>query len=155
MTTCWEQVANQSYRHAYSESWHALNFVSLVLSKTNPRQAETTIDQHLKQNLPMGCIGAEIVQAPERLEAETNKMQMVSIGWKMQSLRATADSLLRSATRLEQEIGRETRYWEKILTVKEQGWSLCRMPREKHTLGVRFGFAEGYKSPTFYSIYGS
>lgn len=103
----------------------------------------------------MGCIGAEIVQAPEKPEAEINKMQMVSIGWKMRSLKSTADSLLRSATRLEQEIERETRYWEKILKVKEQGWSLCRLPREKHTLGVRFGFAEGHQSPTFYSTIGS
>lgn len=103
----------------------------------------------------MGCIGAEIVQAPEKSEAEINRMQMVSIGWKMRSLKSTADSLLRSATRLEQEIERETRYWEKILTVKEQGWSLCRLPREKHTLGVRFGFAEGHQSPTFYSTNGS
>lgn len=103
----------------------------------------------------MGCIGAEIFQTPERSEAEINKMQTVSLGWKMQSLKSTADSLLRSATRLEQEIGRETRYWEQILAVKEHGWSLCRLPREKHTLGVRFGFAEGHKSPTLNSMYGS
>lgn len=103
----------------------------------------------------MGCIGAEIVQDPERSEAEINKMQMLSIGWKMQSLKSTADSLLRSAARLEQEIGRETRYWEQILAVKEQGWSLCRLPREKHTLGVRFGFAEGHKLPSFNSMHGS
>lgn len=132
-----------------------MNFVSLVLSKTSRRQAETTIDQHLKQNLPLGCIEAEIVQAPERSETEINKMQMVSIGWKMLSLKATADSLLRSATRLEQEIVRETRYWEQILAVKEQGWSLCRLPREKHMLGVRFGFAECHKLPTFNSMHGS
>ena len=100
----------------------------------------------------MGCIAAEIVQTPERSRAEINKMQMVSIGWKMQSLKSTADSLLRSATRLGQEIGRETKYWEQILAVKEHGWSLCRLPREKHTLGVRFGFAEGDTLPMFNSI---
>ncbi|KAI9868551.1 MAG: RNA polymerase II mediator complex subunit [Pleopsidium flavum] len=36
----------------------------------------------------------------------------------------------------------ETKYWEQVLAVKEQGWSICRLPREKHTLGVRYGFAE-------------
>ena len=39
---------------------------------------------------------------------------------------------------------RETTYWDQVLAVKEKGWSLSRLPREKHTLGVRYGFAEAY-----------
>lgn len=62
----------------------------------------------------------------------------------MQSLSGAADSLLKAATRLEKEIGRETTYWDQVLFVKDEGWSLCRLPREKHTLGVRYGFAESY-----------
>lgn len=62
---------------------------------------------------------------------------------------SAADSLLKSATRLEQEMERETTYWEKILAVKEQGWSVCRLPREKHTLGVKYGFSEGAFAPIF------
>ncbi len=144
----WSRRLVNGARHAYTETSHALDFVSLLLSKTNPRQAEITMSPFLKENLPMGCLGAEVVQAPEKSEAEIKALQIVSVGWKMQSLKSTADSLLRSATRLEQEVGRETKYWEKILAVKEQGWSLCRLPREKHTLGVRYGFAEGMKSST-------
>lgn len=37
----------------------------------------------------------------------------------------------------------ESKYWEQVLGVKENGWSLCRLPREKHTLGVKYGFNEG------------
>lgn len=62
----------------------------------------------------------------------------------MQSLSSAADSLLQAATRLEDEVGRETTYWDQVLSVKEEGWSLCRLPREKHTLGVRYGFAESH-----------
>ena len=69
---------------------------------------------------------------------------MTSIGWRMQSLNNTADSLLKSAARLEEEMARETTYWDQMLAVKEKGWSLSRLPREKHTLGVRYGFAEAY-----------
>ncbi len=61
----------------------------------------------------------------------------------MKSLNSAADSLLKSASRLEEEVEKETRYWSRALTVKEKGWSLSRLPREKHTLGVRYGFAEG------------
>ena len=61
----------------------------------------------------------------------------------MQSLNNAADSLLKSASRLEEEIGKETKYWNSVLAVKDKGWSLSRLPREKHTLGIRYGFAEG------------
>lgn len=114
-----------------------------MLSKNTPRQAELTMSPFLKQNLPMACLGTDIVQAPQKSEAEKQIDELISVGWKMQSLDSAADSLLRSATRLEQEIERETRYWGQVLGVKEHGWSLCRLPREKHTLGVRYGFAEG------------
>ena len=62
----------------------------------------------------------------------------------MQSLTGAADSLLESATRLDEEIKRETTYWDQVLSVKDEGWSLCRLPRERHTLGVRYGFAEAH-----------
>lgn len=125
------------------ESAHALDFVSLLLSKHTPRQAELTMSPFLKQNLPMACLGTDIVQTPQRSEADKHMEELTSVGWKLQSLDSAADSLLRSATRLEQEVERETRYWGQILGVKENGWSLCRLPREKHTLGVCYGFAEG------------
>lgn len=97
----------------------------------------------LKQNLPMGSLGSDVAQTPNKSEAEKSLTEMVSLGWKMQSLVSVADSLLASATRLGEEIERETSYWSQVLEIKEQGWSLSRLPREKHTLGVRYGFAEG------------
>jgi mediator of RNA polymerase II transcription subunit 17 len=83
------------------------------------------------------------VQVPPKTEVQKHADSMVAIGWKLQSLDSAADALLKSATRLEREMERETNYWEKILAVKEQGWSVCRLPREKHTLGVKYGFSEG------------
>ena len=97
----------------------------------------------VKQVVPLGSLGAEVIQAPQPSEHEKHNEEMAGIGWRLQSLNGAADSLLRSATRLEEEMGRETKYWEQVLAVKEKGWSLHRLPREKHTLGVRYGFAEG------------
>lgn len=65
------------------------------------------------------------------------------MGWRMQSLNGAADSILKSASRLEEEMEKEATYWNQVLAVKEKGWSLSRLPREKHTLGIRYGFAEG------------
>ncbi|KAI9885328.1 MAG: serine/threonine-protein kinase M1 [Watsoniomyces obsoletus] len=127
---------------AYMEAYYALDFVSLLLSKDSPRQAELSMSQHLKQHVPMGSLGMEKVQPqPERLQ-DIKDREMVQLGWKMQSLQSTADSLLAAATRLETEVQHETQYWEQVLAIDNERWSLCRMPRERHTLGVRFGFLE-------------
>ena len=125
------------------ESSQALNFVSLLLSKHTPAQAQLTLDPYFKQNVPMGSLGAEVMQIPQVSEVDKHETELVSIGWRMQSLRKSADLLLGAATRLEQEMGHEARYWEQVLAIKESGWSICRMPREKHTLAVRYGFTEG------------
>lgn len=91
----------------------------------------------------MGSLGAEIVQPPQKPQSEKSHDDLVTSGWKLQSLSSAADALLASATRLEREIKRETIYWGQVLGVKEQAWSLHRLPRERHTLGVRYGFSEG------------
>ena len=93
--------------------------------------------------MPLGSVAAELTQLPPVSEARKRDDSLVSTGWKLQSLRTASDSLLRSATRLEKELEQETKYWDQVLAVKEKGWSLCRLPREKHTLGVRYGFSEG------------
>ena len=131
-------------RQAYNESAQALDFVSLLLSKHAPTAAQTTLSPFLQQTLPLGSLGGEVVQAPQVSELEKHNQEMVSIGWRMQSLNGAAESLLKSAARLEDEMSRETAYWDQVLAVKEKGWSLSRLPREKHTLGVRYGFAESY-----------
>ncbi|KAL8827030.1 MAG: hypothetical protein Q9170_007173 [Blastenia crenularia] len=129
---------------AHTASSHALDFVSLLLSKHTSKTAEATISPFVKANIPMGSLGAEIMQEPSKSEAEKTSEGLVSLGWRMQSLSRSADSLLKSASRLEQEVEREARYWQQILAVKESGWSLCRLPGEGHTLGVRFGFSEAH-----------
>lgn len=73
----------------------------------------------------------------------------IATGWKIQNLNKSVDSILASATRLEKEIEVETKYWEQVLAINENGWAICRLPQEKHTLGVRFGFSES--APTFKS----
>lgn len=129
---------------ACNESAQALDFVSLLLSKHAPAAAQTTLSSFLQQTVPLGSLGGEVVQEPQVSELEKHNQEMVSIGWRMQSLNGAADSLLKSAARLEEEMDRESTYWDQVLAVKEKGWALSRLPREKHTLGVRYGFAEAY-----------
>lgn len=120
----------------------ALDFVSLLLSKDTPVQASLSISPALRDAVSLGTIGSDKLNESRVSIAQRDDNKRIAKGWKLQSLNDTVDSLLDSATRLEKEIKTETKYWEQILTVSEKGWALCRIPQEKHTLGVRFGFAE-------------
>jgi mediator of RNA polymerase II transcription subunit 17 len=91
----------------------------------------------------MGTLGADKLYAPRMADAQKQDNKQVAKGWKSQSVDKTVDSILASASRLEKEIEVETKYWQQVLTVSDSGWSVCRLPKERHTLGVRFGFSEG------------
>ena len=125
------------------EAMFALDFVSLLISKHAPRQAETSLSTYLKQVAPLGSLNAEVVNPPPKPDAAINDTKAVSRGWRLRSFNAAANKLLSAATRLEEEVGVETKYWAEVLAVKDKGWKLCRMPRERQTLGVQYGFLEG------------
>lgn len=121
----------------------ALDFVSLLLSKDAPVQASASMSPALREAAGMGTLGADKTQASRVTEQQKQENKKIAKGWKASNLNKTVDAILASATRLEKEIDAETKYWEQVLAVSESGWAVCRMPQEKHTLGVRFGFAEG------------
>ena len=83
------------------------------------------------------------MQATKEVESEETSHDLVGLGWRLRSLTRSADSLLNSATRLEKEMERESTYWRQVLQVKEAGWPVSRLPGDRQTLAVRFGFAEG------------
>jgi mediator of RNA polymerase II transcription subunit 17 len=132
-----------SCRQAYMEAYHALNFVSLLLSKETPRAAEISLSRAIQQLVPLGSLGADKIPAPQPSPEEQRGQELVSRGWKLQAIETAAESMLNSADRLEKDVESESRYWAQVLAVKDKGWSVCRLPRERHTLGVRFGFGEG------------
>lgn len=125
------------------ETMFALDFVSLLLSKHAPRQAETSMSAFLKQVAPVGSLNADIINPPPKPETAVSDTKSVSRGWRLQSFNAAANKLLKAASRLEEEVASETKYWGEVLAVKDKGWKVCRMPRERQTLGVQYGFLEG------------
>ena len=123
--------------------------MSFLLSKHMPHAAarqENKVSQmwdFMRQNLPMGSLGMDKTNEPMVTQEQKEDNKNVARGWKIQNLNKSVDSILASATRLEKEIELETKYWDQVLSIDEEGWAICRIPQEKHTLGVRFGFLEG------------
>ncbi|KAF4553694.1 Mediator of RNA polymerase II transcription subunit 17-like protein [Elsinoe fawcettii] len=133
---------------AQNETLLALDFVSLLLSK-DVRAAEATISPVLKQNVPTGSLGVDMWEGmPEDTERERID-GLLARGKRLEGLKGAAEGLSRAEERLRGTVERERKYWDGILGVREKGWSVCRIPRERGTLGVRYGFSESlgeYKS---------
>lgn len=132
-----------AYSQAHMEAIFALDFVSLLLSKHTPRSAETSISPHLKQMVPLGSLDVDVIKTPEKPASTQRDVSTVARGWKLDSFNAAASKLLKAASRLENEVAAETKYWNQVLAVKERGWKVCRLPRERQALGVQYGFLEG------------
>lgn len=133
---------SQPRRQAHQSALYALDFISLLLTKDAPVGA-IEISPLLTELVGPKTLGADKVAASKVTEAQKLDDKQIAKGWKAQSLTKAIESIQASAERLEQEIERETKYWEQVLAVSNNGWAVCRLPNEKHILGVRYGFSEG------------
>ncbi|KAI0101388.1 subunit 17 of mediator complex-domain-containing protein [Nemania sp. FL0031] len=121
---------------------YAVDTVSLLLSKESPVQASTTISPGLRDAVGIGTLGASKLKDPPTTPAQIQNDLSVATGWRVMGINNMVDSVLAAAERLEKEIEFETKYWADVLAVSDDGWTVCALPQEQHTLGVRFGFAE-------------
>ncbi|KAI1351110.1 subunit 17 of mediator complex-domain-containing protein [Xylaria sp. FL0043] len=127
---------------AHQSAMLALDSISLLLSKEAPVQAGTTLSPALRDLVGIGTLGASKLKEPNITEAQIQDELAVATGWRVMGINDMVDSVLAAAERLEKEIELETKYWADILAVSDDGWTVCALPSEPHTLGVRFGFAE-------------
>ncbi|CAI7576794.1 unnamed protein product [Penicillium pancosmium] len=132
---------------SHMETMFALDFISLLLSKHAPRQAETSMSAFLKQVAPIGSLNSEVVHPPPKPDSVNKDISTVSRGWRIQNFNSAANKLLGAASRLEKEVEAETKYWNSVLAIKDKGWKVCRLPRERQSLGVQYGFMEA--TPAF------
>jgi mediator of RNA polymerase II transcription subunit 17 len=119
-----------------------LDFLSLLLSKQNPTQASSTLSQQLRDLVGIGTIGADKLHEPLMTAEKAKDNEDLATGWTLIEINKTRDAAEEASAFLHREIEAESKYWEEVITVQKAGWSLCKVPQERHTLGVRFGFSE-------------
>lgn len=131
----------QRVSFAHNEVMMALDFVSLLESKDAPAGRQT-MSHFLKENVQTGTLGTDIWQRmPKEVARETQDASLAR-NVRMSSLQKSAHDLLGAAKRLEDNVRKETRYWDQILSIADEGWNVCRLPGQQHRLGVRFGCSE-------------
>lgn len=125
---------------AHNEIMMALDFVSL-LETEHAAQAQHTMSQALKDSVPPKTLGTDIWAHMPVDEAKQAQDRVLARNVKMRSLQRSADDILGAAKRLEDNVRKETQFWDQMLSISGKGWSICRIPRTKR-LGVRYGFSE-------------
>ncbi|KAI0384328.1 subunit 17 of mediator complex-domain-containing protein [Hypomontagnella monticulosa] len=126
---------------AHQSAMLSVDFVSLLLSKYEPK-ALGTLSAALRERVGFGTLGASEIKDSNVTEARKQDDLAVATGWRLIGINNMVDSVVAAAERLEKEMELEAKYWADILAVSENGWSVCALPNEQHTLGVRFGFSE-------------
>ncbi|KAF8477161.1 subunit 17 of mediator complex-domain-containing protein [Kalaharituber pfeilii] len=126
---------------ALHEATVTLDFLSLIASLHNPENAYLTLTHGLKDVIPVKSMGVEKINTkypPQVIQDD----KLISQGWKTEGLNSAADAMLKAAARLKTESEKEKRYWEQIMSIRDEGWTICKLPSQRNTLGVRYGFAE-------------
>lgn len=120
-----------------------LDSLSLLLSKQSPTQAGLTLSQQLRDMVGIGTLGADKLDEAVTNASKVKDNEEVATGWTLMEINKTRDAAEQAGSFLEREVDAESKYWEDIMAVKRSGWSICRVPHQRHTLGVKFGFSEG------------
>lgn len=120
-----------------------LDFVSLLLSKDAPKQASMSMSPFLSSHVPPGTLSLDKWENAGSEAQETEEQMVVAKGWTSKSLGTTATSLAQASARLRQRVDSESRYWDQILSISQEGWSITRAIRGSHLLGVKFSMTEG------------
>ncbi|KAI1092937.1 subunit 17 of mediator complex-domain-containing protein [Rostrohypoxylon terebratum] len=133
---------------AHQSAMLGLDFVSLLASRNKlhepekQAEAKASLSPALRELVPIGTLGGSKVNAPTASEARKQDEIAIATGWRLKGINNMVDSIVAAAEKLEKEMELEAKYWADILAVSENGWAVCALPNEPHTLGVRFGFAE-------------
>lgn len=130
--------------HAHNEALLALDYISLVTSLNAPEAGLSTMSPALKAAVPPGCLGFDRISRKIDKKAQEEDMK-VAKKWKVDGLNSAADALLGASKKLGAEVQKETVYWQGALAIRNDGWLITRMPRERNVLAVRYGFAEAAK----------
>jgi mediator of RNA polymerase II transcription subunit 17 len=110
-----------------------------------------------EQKVPRSSLGLvkEAIpdEDPSQLRAEekarrdyTRRRQALAMkGSRMDALDWATDTLLKAATNLESTIRNETKYWDEILSISDQGWQMQRTRRgvRNAPYAVKYGPLEG------------
>ena len=119
-----------------------LDSLSLLLSKQNPTTASATLSQELRDMVGIGTIGVDKLHETLKSTEMKKNQENVAMGWTLMEINKIKEASEEASKFLQKEMDLENTYWEDVIKVQESGWSICKMPQDRSSLAVRFGFSE-------------
>lgn len=136
-----KQKMVQMLSAAHEQAMFLVDFVSLLESKYS-EAGQLSMSQGIRQVVPPKTLAYDEWPVQEPDEADRARNQLVAQGQRLRGLNATADDLLKAAARLQDDVKKETVYWDEVLSVTNGGWAVCRVSKGQHQLGVQLGFPQ-------------
>ncbi|KAJ4412364.1 RNA polymerase II mediator complex subunit [Didymella pomorum] len=152
----WEMAMHLDF--ARFAAGNALDLVSLVLSADPNKRTPSSFSQvfraeGLDKGFAFGTMGVakenhehDIVKPAEleRRAEQQKKRDLVAKAARLEALDTATDEILEAAKNLEQEVRKETKYWQEIVSISDKGWPIHRMraQRQPAPFAVRYGFPE-------------
>jgi hypothetical protein len=118
----------------------ALDFISLFLSK-HSRPAQGTFSDVLKQSVKPGMLDALYLDNA-RYAPTVRPRQELAKGWRTKSFLSASEKFRSASKRLKTEADSQASFWEQVAEVGNNGWKVCRHPRNRREIGVIFGMPE-------------
>ena len=100
----------------------------------------------LSKHVPPATLAIDKWETANAVVDSTQEQEVVAQGWTSKSLDVSATSLHQASSRLRQQVDKESRYWDQILSISQEGWSVTRAIRGSHLLEVRFSMREGERN---------
>lgn len=136
----WEMM--QHTQAAHNEIQVSLDFISLLESRHAPKHISFKRTAFLK-DVPPGTLGTDLWDQKATPVDPARKAQedLLATKVRLASLHRSADDLLAAASRLQDNVRKETVFWDDILALSEKGWRMSKLGKARNSaLGVHFGF---------------
>ncbi|ETN38271.1 uncharacterized protein HMPREF1541_06302 [Cyphellophora europaea CBS 101466] len=132
----------------------ALDFISLFLSK-HSRAAQGTFSDTLRQSMKPGMFDSHILE-DARYAPTIRPVAELSKGWRTEGFASASNALTSASERLKKESQRQSSFWQQVADVGQEGWKVCRHPRDRRAMGVHFGMTESapqFRNQGFAKLY--
>lgn len=140
-------------QEAHQDVLVTLDMVSLLQTTYTPAQAATTVSPAAKAIVPLSSLGADLWARTPTDPARDAQDSLIATNVRAKYLSESADSLLSAASRLEDNVRKETQYWDQVLDISAKGWNVSRIPGQKQRLlGVHFGLSGSASDSTSRNI---
>lgn len=127
--------------YALNEALSVLDAISLTASG-HSATAQATMSPALKQMVPIGAFRPKLTEPAELTTRAKKRLNDLSLVSKSQNFQTASEKFAGAFQRLQTQAQNQSKYWEEIASLRNAGWQVSRLPRDKKAIVVHIGAAD-------------